>query len=843
MAVQVDNFGSLVKTPTGQIVTTARAAGAEAVRISGDILNSAHISPNGVLSSVEGAVTELKSAIAGVDNFTNFSNNVGGQSAVSTAGQGHPGDRSGAEPPWENELEKFVSYSSIFTLSCLTTEDLNLPDFSYRQKPPEHIILRSGGTGGDKVKTLQESGTGPPGGMGSGAVEYYIDDVEIESVISHNKATRQSRAVGFTFKVFEPYSMGMFNETLQVAAIAAGHKNYLVAPYLLSVKFVGWDDDGNSQQAKNSERHFPVKLVGSEFSVTEQGSTYEVTAVPYNHKAFADKTQQVKTDLSLKGSTVKEILQTGAESLATVLNTRLLKSQEAKQIPKADKYVIMFPTKNSSRNESMLGGTSDTTAGATTSVGEGTIKTVDEKRKQELFESVGGLLNSPVPADFQAKIDQLLGITITRSEVGEAIRTFAEKPGNVNPIGKSKMVKAANESGNVPFTAANTAKVDNQKPQPPGAPGFTPVCRSKCQISPDVRTFQFPPGKKIQDIIEEVVLASEWGRSIKDRMEQPDQYNMVDWFKIDAQVYNIADSKTVDAKGDSPKVFVYRVLPYKVSASKWAAPSKAQPDLTALNREAAKEYNYIYTGENKDILDFDIRFDAAYYVAIGAARGQNTAAEKKAGQAEMVAGPFPYLSKSNTGDSDKISKSGSAQVDDTHTNSTGKSGGGGKEHVETQLARNFNDAVIDSPADLIQVELKIWGDPYYLADSGMGNYIAEPTSHINITKDGSMNYENCEVDVRLNFRTPFDYGDEGFMEFPSIGQQPVKAFSGLYQVIQVASSWSGGEFTQNLTMIRRRNQEVDMKSKGTKGGNALITQGTKENKIDNDPGTAAAIYT
>ena len=138
MAVQVDNFGSLVKTPTGQIVTTARAASAEAVRISGDILNSAHISPNGVLSSVEGAVTELKSAIAGVDNFTNFSNNVGGQSAVSTAGQGHPGDRSGAEPPWENELEKFVSYSSIFTLSCLTTEDLNLPDFSYRQKPPEH---------------------------------------------------------------------------------------------------------------------------------------------------------------------------------------------------------------------------------------------------------------------------------------------------------------------------------------------------------------------------------------------------------------------------------------------------------------------------------------------------------------------------------------------------------------------------------------------------------------------------------------------------------------------------------------------------------------------------------
>ena len=536
----------------------------------------------------------------------------------------------------------------------------------------------------------------------------------------------------------------------------------------------------------------------------------------------------------------QELLQTGAESLTTILNTRLLKSQEAKQVPKADKYVIMFPTKNNSRDEGMLGGTKGTTAGATTTVGEGTVKTLDEKRKQELFESVGGLLNSPVPADFQAKIDKLLGVTITRSEIGEAIRTFAEKPGNVNPIGKSKIVKAANESGNVPMAAASTSKVKNEDG---GSTGLDITCKSKCQISPDARTFQFGAGIKIQDIIEEVVLASEWGRAIKDRMEQPDKYNMVDWFKIDAQVYNIADSKTVDAKGDSPKVFVYRVMPYKVSASKWASPSKAQPDLTALNREAAKEYNYIYTGENKDILDFDIRFDAAYYVAIGAARGQSTAAEKKSGQGEMVAGPFPYLSKANEGDSNKISKTGSSQVDDTHTNSTGKSGGGGKEHVETQLARNFNDAVIDSPADLIQVELKIWGDPYYLADSGMGNYIAPPTAYINITKDGSMNYENCEVDIRLNFRTPFDYGDDGFMEFPTIGQQPVKAFSGLYQVIQVASSWSGGEFTQTLNLIRRRNQEIDMKVKGTKGGNSLITQGAKENKIELDPGLAAIDFT
>ena len=36
-------------------------------------------------------------------------------------------------------------------------------------------------------------------------------------------------------------------------------------------------------------------------------------------------------------------------------------------------------------------------------------------------------------------------------------------------------------------------------------------------------------------------------------------------------------------------------------------------------------------------------------------------------------------------------------------------------------------------------------------------------------------------------------------------------------------------------MARQRNQEADMKAKGTKSGNTAITQGTKENKIETDP--------
>ena len=821
----VDQLGKKITTSTGQLVTVARAAGTQAIRQAETLLNSSQISTDAVLSSVEGAVSELKGA---VDSFGAFSGGRGGAETRAVDDFSELNAKGGMKgPPWENELEKFISYSTIFTLSCLTTEEINLPDFSYRKNPPTHVILRSGGTGSDKVKTLQESN--------SGTVEYYIDDVEMKSLITHSRITKQSRAMRIGFKVFEPYSMGMFNETLQVAAVAAGHKNYLKAPFLLSMKFIGWDDDGRPQVAKQSERHFPIRLMSSKFSVTDQGSTYDVIATPYNHIALADKTQQVKTDVSLKGKTVQELLQTGADSLATILNTRLLKKEEAKQVPKADKYVIMFPTKTSSLAESMLQDATESSAGATISPSEGTVKELGEERKQELFESIGGLLNSQVPADFQATLDRLLGVTITRSEIGEAIRTFAEKQENVNPIGLSRIVKEKNETGNVPFTPPNAAKIDNQKPQPPGAPGFTPVCRSKCQISPDIRTFQFPPGRKIQDIIEEVILNSEWGRDLRKRADQPDKFNMMDHFKIDTQVYNIADSKTVDATGDSPKVFVYRILPFKVSVSKLASPSKPQPDQEAIRKEAGKEYNYIYTGENKDVLDFDIQYNAAYFLALGSDFGQNTSAEKQGGKMQMKKGSESEVAKQNEGDNNTISKSGSISTGERISTSTGHSGGGGKEHPETQIARDYNDVLVDSDADLLKVDLKIWGDPYYLADSGMGNYIAEPTAYLNMTKDGTMNYENSEVDVILNFRTPFDYKGDGMMEFPEIGAQPVKAFSGLYKIMYVISTWSGGQFVQSLRMARQRNQEADMKAKGTKSGNTAITQGTKENKIETDP--------
>ena len=159
---------------------------------------------------------------------------------------------------------------------------------------------------------------------------------------------------------------------------------------------------------------------------------------------------------------------------------------------------------------------------------------------------------------------------------------------------------------------------------------------------------------------------------------------------------------------------------------------------------------------------------------------------------------------------------------------------------KTAIARNFNDALVNSPVDLVSVDLTIWGDPYYITDSGMGNYSAAPTNFINITADGTMDYQSSEVDIELNFRTPIDYEVNGsYMTFPGSGTRPVGAFSGLYQVISCANSFSGGTFQQTLSLIRRRNQPgLDTNALPVTTGNQNVEEKVEDTSSTTTGGTS-----
>ena len=832
MAVVPQNLSSRLKAAGKSFSDTIDASTPQLTAAVKKFAQSGNISVDGVLDSVSGSVQELTGATVNLANSLNGLTGLGiGQSLVGNiasglgggimdrikgglggflgasfgGGFGSPTGMSGSVLP--NPLEQFASFNYVFTLGCLTVQELAFPDVTYRRRDPSIVILRSGGGPTPGSATLYEA---------EGKVEYFIDDVEIATIVAGNDGTRSTNATSISFKVTEPYSMGLFLQALQVSAMRAGYPTYIDAPYLLSVEFKGYNDAGQYIHASNLRRMFPLKLVNIEFDVTESGSVYSVTAIPYQETALTDETQTTHTDTTFSGASVAEMLQTGANSLTRIINDRQLAGEKAGKTKKADQYIIMFPNTSSSNEESQqfMMGQPEQTADDTATTREFTDEEI-----RKFYISQTGDTNGKVPVDYKNEIKNAAGITIKRSSIGENIREYAEKTENMNDIGKAKITKSNFDSSKRPLATPTNSESETTKGK---------VDRCRIQISGDVRTGTFSAGQKIQTIIEEVIIASDYGRSIASK--KPDKYGMVPWFRVQTQVYNSDSSPEVVSQTGTPaRIFVYRVVPYLVHISVFQSASAKSPGIPELKTQVAKEYNYIYTGKNKDIIDFDIKFNTAFFASIAGDFGQLSADSKNAVKNETTSSgqrATPSTSKGNT------SAGNLGNVKDrvvTQKNKTTLDGA----HPESQVARMFNDALVNSPVDLVAVDLEILGDPYYICDSGMGNYNAlQVPGVLNVTADGSMNYQNGEVDIELNFRTPLDYGPSGYMDFPGGGSAPVGEFSGLYQVLFVNNKFSNGQFTQTLQTIRRARQDDNNLAPAT---NTLVNTDNAGGQITKTP--------
>ena len=740
----------------------------------------------GPIADVKGAVNDLSAALsnptAAIGNA--LSDALGGAFGGLMGGVGAAG-------PQKNPLSKFSSYNNIFTFGAIKRESFNDPDSTYRLTGPDVIVLQSGGSGNRQVRTQLEKAAGITG-------EYFIDDVEIKCLVAPGSKTKQTNATNISFNVMEPYSMGLFLQTLHIAAAQAGYTNYLECVYLLQVDFIGYDDNGRSFKDSNSKRMFPLKLSNVTFDVSEGGSNYEVTAIPYHEIALSDEIQQTQVAVDIKGTTIVDFLQTGPESLATILNTREQEQVKAGNKKIADEYVIMFPNELTSASAAGAGKTEDTN-GATTQSETSEAGAVSEEKKQELFEQLSGIEGGEVPADFDAEISKILGIVVKRSQIGESIREAAEKEENVNIIGKSKVAKNYLDEGKQMFGKPAFTE-DKEK-----APGV--FQRGNIKISDEGRRINFASGTKIQTIIEEVLLLSDYARRFV--TEQPDTNGMKTWFRIETDLFLIPGNDNVAQTGEGAKVFVYKVVPYKTHVARITSPTTAPPGYVNLRKQAARQYDYMYTGQNDDIINFDIDINVAFFQALSGDMGQLGKTQKTQGSNSLTAALETPVHGTSEGDKKNSSSAGISSAKSVPKTNTGESGSGVAGHPENQIARSFNDAIVNSEVDLVTIEFEIWGDPYYIADSGMGNYGAKNTGGINITSDGTMDYQSSEVDIIVNFRTPVDTRDEGYMKFPAGGSKAVGAFSGLYQVTEVTNTWSANKFSQKLKTIRRRNQPED----------------------------------
>ena len=708
--------------------------------------------------------------------------------------------------PTENQLKSFASYNYILTLACLTTNEINFPDSTYRTGPPQVTVLRSGGGAPGKALTAYETP--------EAQLEYFIDEYELDAVITPTTQTRTTNATVSSFQIQEPYSMGLFLQTLMIAANKAGHKDYLKAPYAIIIEFRGYDDAGNVLDVDRvTRRCFPIKINKVDFDVNSGGSVYSVKCHAWNEGALSNTVQSIKQDSSITGNNVLELLQSGPESLTGIINRRIREEAEKANTINKDEYVIMFPPELiSSLGISNKAGTSSESKAAMT--------------EQEFYRSITGIdANDATKYELDsaaAAYDNYINLHASNNNLSASVKKLAEDVGLANDIGKGTIAKSMAEGGATPFGREALVKE-------PNSDVFT---NDRIQISNNFRTFTFPQSTTIEQVIEEVVIFSSYGKEAA-TIAKADENGMMPWFRIHTQTFLVPDEEIRRKTGENPKIYVYAVLPFDVHSSVFSGVTTPSVGIEKRKSGAAKTYDYIYTGQNDDIIDFEINFNNSFFKALSSninGSGDNRMATKNATNNPNN----PAFGVTEGGDNSSLA--GTATLAEV-ANGTGTGAGGGSDvdSSEVQVARMFNEAIVNNDVDLVSMELTVLGDPYYLADSGQGNYNSLSVDK-SYTKDGTMNHQRGEIEVVVNFRTPIDYNEStGGMTFPK-DTIPVKAFSGLYKVVTVKNKFSGGKFTQVLSLLRRPNQENDTGAAGfAADANALNSDDTNAETNNQNP--------
>ena len=274
---------------------------------------------------------------------------IDGPAGGYTQNNPHQGEQAPAEKtlPLPNDLERFASYNNIFTFGCISPEEINFPDKTYRQSglQPGKILLRSNGLStGDKPRTYAEQAYNID-------TQYFIDDVEIETVVAPNTKSRATNFHTMRFKIREPYSMGQLLQSMQLCATNAGYANYLEAPWLLIVEFLGYTNDSDTASSLPYKKMLPLKIVNVAFNVDTEGSNYDFVCSAFNDDAYSDSNQGIPVDITVSGNNLEQICQSGLSSLATHINTHHLNARKNEDDPEyeIDEYMFAFPNDNASK--------------------------------------------------------------------------------------------------------------------------------------------------------------------------------------------------------------------------------------------------------------------------------------------------------------------------------------------------------------------------------------------------------------------------------------------------------------------------------------------------------------
>jgi hypothetical protein len=630
--------------------------------------------------------------------------------------------------PQPNQLSDYASHTYNIALYMLQPKNYVklLKNPTSVGQIPKQLIMRSGGVGLDGGDNFD--------------VDFFIDNLQMNNLgISPNTRTTNTNAVDISFDITEPMGVTLIERLKTEACNSLEEKeNYIRTPYLLELTFKGYDDSGKEIVGAIKPKYIPIRITELTFRLESSGTVYKIRAIPFHQDVFSSMTSTIPINIRVSAGTVNDIFGGTAQQF---------------------KY----------EKETVLKGVEDELGRVHEElVATGAIKT-------RLGETAATLTDA-INRFFEAQTKP------TTDKDGEVVDASAEIA-DVWSFDIAPEIKNANLVGSK-FDALNTPQKTNKVYQQASA-GL------KGQVNLDAKTnlFKINAGTNIVSLMNYVVVASEYiDKNIvtsinKIGTEEAPQDNVcVKWFKIVPQIVDYIgwDSKQGRYKFHIKWTLAVHGMYY--SDFPWAP--KTKPKGTGVH----KIYDYIFSGNNTEITDLILQFDAAYHQAHTIGTGIPEGDKDKCNLAPMSK-PVPQ------------SKQGQGIIND--------------ETITKKRSKDLMSNIMYDGVDLIQIDLAILGDPAFLP---IGDAFFQPQGNRDAVydkaflPDDTINYDLTPPYIQLNLKTPSDYDElTGLVDLSGQGKYTSSEFSGVYRVVSTESSFTGGMFTQRVNAIREKMQPINGK--------------------------------
>lgn len=660
--------------------------------------------------------------------------------------------------PIPNILHQYANYTYGLSLHLLTAEEYN--NLIKKQNfIPNRVLVASAGK--------YNNTPGPTQFIRAKyfANDFYFDKLQIETVIGMNERSRETNAVKIDFNLIEPYGFTFINRLIDLCNDPAINcNNYLDMPYMLQIDFYAMNDAGEIVGiVPDATKRIPIRLLKMDVKVGVKGAEYQFECSAYNHCAFDHSYADTPAGFEMQARTVAQFWQsTETQGDTTDLSSERESAVETKVTPTIvgpDGQLVPI-------NPSLIG-----------------PKVLREARS---VKSYGSAIN-----DYNKDL-------FVKNKIGANDRYF---------------FKFDPEIGNSPFTSDKILAPKDTgmaNPNKPISIQKSNIGKNTDDYDPNLRIFQVNAGSTIDKMLADIICLSDF---IQNQINIPDGENPEAYLRkkaetSDAPLYWFKIVPTVELKEfDKVRKVWARDITYYVQ--KYEIRNVKLKDLApgGLVEFPVKEYNYIYTGKNVDVFDFDIQFNALYYNAMTFYRDALTEIYNTPEYTEELksSNPDTYsgVDQNNNNIVPTVLKS---QVIDARA----RANNGTITAKQVAVADLRQSLMSMYGADMMGLKLRIIGDPQYIKQDdifyppkiGSEDKTWDPRL---VSAGGSLSMDEGEVYVMVKFRTPEDVDEStGLMQF---GQYDSSLFSGMYKILTVVSEFAQGQFLQTLEMVRIPHQD------------------------------------